>query len=77
MHADSAGQWDEWRVTGDPGRGYGEYGFTWSAARGDADPEKSARGFIARIRDARHPEWADGPHLSRRSVTVTEWEPAS
>jgi hypothetical protein len=65
--------YDEWRVTGRPGIGYPPYNFTWSPARGDQDAEFHARGFISlHGNDA----WIDGPHLHRRTVTVTEWEQA-
>lgn len=65
---------EEWRVTGDPGGGWPPYGFTWSAARGPnlGNPEAEARGFVALV--ASLGGWPDGPHLHRRTVTVTEWE---
>jgi hypothetical protein len=64
--------YEEWRVTGridgDP------YEFTWSPFRNPhlGEPEPAARGFIALVasRDA----WTDGPHLHKRTVTVTDWE---
>ncbi len=66
---------EEWRVTGDPGDRYPPYSFVWTPLRGDTDPEASARGFIALI--AEHGgTWRDGPHLHRRTVTETPWEPA-
>lgn len=66
-------QWDEWRVTGDPGGEFGAYSFIWSKARGHEQPESAARLFM-RLKD-REP-WKDGPHLHRRTVTVTDWTPA-
>lgn len=67
---------EEWRVTGTPGHGYPPYDFTWSPMRnphlGD-NPEQAARGFVAAIESAGG-AWDDGPHLSRRTVTVTDWE---
>jgi hypothetical protein len=70
--------YEEWRVTGDPGQGFPPYEFTWSPARnphlGD-DPETGARGFIALLQ-AHHETWIDGPHLHKRTVTVTDWEQA-
>lgn len=62
---------EEWRVTGDPGDSFPPYEFTFSPRRGYADPEHSARGFIALVNNT--VGWRDGPHLHRRTVTVTEW----
>jgi hypothetical protein len=66
--------YEEWRVTGDPGEGFPPYAFTWSPFRnphlGD-DPEASARGFVRLVRS--HESWTDGPHLHKRTVTVTDW----
>ena len=64
--------YEEWRVTGNPGEGFPPYTFTFSPIRGDQDPEKSARGFVALVRDVS--DWADGPHLHWRTVTVTDWQ---
>ena len=66
--------YEEWRVTGHPGEGFGLYVFTWSPMRGDDDPERTARGFITLVR--KHEAWADGPHLHKRTVTVTDWQEA-
>jgi hypothetical protein len=70
--------YEEWRVTGDwLGRPREEI-FSpkpqpWRRfARGYADPEGAARQVI----DSPSPEWTDGPHLHKRTVTVTDWEPA-
>lgn len=68
--------YEEWRVTGDPGGGFPAYSFTWSPVRGDVDPERTARGFVRLVEDVAE-VWADGPHLHRRTVTVTEWEEAT
>jgi len=68
-------QWDEWRVTGDPGGEFGAYSFIWSKARGDEQPEVPARLLMRRLEDQDEP-WKDGPHLHRRTVTVTDWIPA-
>lgn len=67
---------EEWRVTGEPGRGYPPYRFTWTADADSygsqcPDPESAARSFVEAVRD-----WDNGPHLHRRTVTRTEWEPA-
>lgn len=64
----------EWRVTGDPGGGFPPYDFTWSPFRNPhlGDAEAGARGFISLI--ASHDGWPDGPHLQKRTVTVTDWE---
>jgi hypothetical protein len=69
------GTFEEWRVTGRPGQGYPPYEFTWSLLRNPhlGDPETGARGFFSTI-PAFTERWEDGPHLSRRTVTVTEWE---
>lgn len=64
--------YEEWRVTGEPGEGYPPYEFTFSPVRGESDPEAKARGFVALIGSVGE-VWAVGPHLHRRTVTVTEW----
>ncbi|GAB1642551.1 hypothetical protein [Krasilnikovia sp. MM14-A1259] len=66
--------YEEWRVTGDPGAGFPKYDFTWSPERNPdlGDPETGARKFVALI--ASCGGWPDGPHLQRRTKTVTEWE---
>jgi len=65
--------YEEWRVTGQPDGGYPPYDFTWSPFRNPhlGECEAGARGFVAGIR--KYGTWPDGPHLSRRTVTVTEW----
>lgn len=69
--------YEEWRVTGDLGDDYPPYEFTWSPRRNPhlGDPEAGARGFIALVADTGC-AWPDGPHLHKRTVTVTDWEPA-
>lgn len=67
----SVTEYEEWRVTGRPGGGYPPYEFVWSAREGYDDPEATARAFVAMTRKN---DWEDEPHLSRRTVTVTEWE---
>lgn len=70
-------RYEEWRVTGDPGHGYPPYEFTWSTwTDPDRDPGQAARAFISEVADHKG-GWVDGPHLSRRTVTVTEWEPVA
>lgn len=66
--------YEEWRVTGQPTGDYPPYDFTWSSYRNPhlGDPERGARNFAATINGAGR--WDDGPHLSRRTVTVTGWE---
>jgi hypothetical protein len=59
---------DEWRVTGEPGHGYPSYRFTFRSDSHE-DPEASARKFAELGVD-----WADGPHLSHRTVTYSAWE---
>ena len=57
--------YEEWRVTGVPRRRTYEQIFI---------NEDSARAFMA---NASAPcDWVDGPHLHRRTVTVTEWREA-
>ena len=59
--------YEEWRVTGTWGTG--PYAFTWG--RGYSDPGAEARNFV---RAAQEPgPWTDGPHLHKRTVTVTDW----
>jgi hypothetical protein len=68
--------YEEWRVTGQPapcrGVTYPAYEFTWSQRRGDTDPEQGARHFVAGILSIGE-DWTDGPHLHKRTVTVTDW----
>lgn len=69
--------YEEWRVTGDPGDDDGSpYEFVWSPARNTAfdGGEVEARRFMALI--AEDGGWTDGPHLHKRTVTVTDWEEA-
>lgn len=66
--------YEEWQVTGHPGGEFPPYVFTWSPVRGEDDPERAARGFIELIKSCE--TWADGPHLHRRTVTMTDWEEA-
>lgn len=55
--------YDEWRVTGVPRHRTFEKVFT---------NEHSARIFLS---NATAPcAWKDGPHLHKRTVTVTDWE---
>ena len=63
--------YEEWRVTGDPGEGFPPYSFTWST-RGYGEPEVEARSFARTIRV--YDNWRDGPHVHKRTVTVTDWE---
>lgn len=67
--------YEEWRVTGDPGPGFPPYAFTWSPVNSPNGPEAAARGFLALL-DTVHDAWRDGPHLHKRTVTVTDWEDA-
>jgi hypothetical protein len=69
--------YEEWRVTGEPGQGYRPYSFTWSPSTrpGLHDLEGEARGFIALLKDVGE-TWIDGPHLHKRTVTVTDWHDA-
>jgi hypothetical protein len=58
---------EEWRITGDPGHGYPPYRFTFRSDQYQ-DPEASARKFCELGGD-----WANGPHLSHRTVTYSAW----
>lgn len=63
----------EWRVTGRPYVSDREiFEFVWSPLSTPwlGDSETAARQFMA-IGSG----WADGPHLSMRSVEIGEWEP--
>lgn len=67
---------EEWRVTGSPGQGFPLYDFTFGnptrlAMGEDGDPEAAARAFMAPI--LQRGTWVDGPHLSMRSITETDW----
>ena len=64
--------YEEWRVTG---TWVGQsYTFTWSPIGPPAweFPQQEARNFIETFRNS--DAWTDGPHLHKRTVTVTEWE---
>lgn len=69
--------YEEWRVTGTwSGQ---DYAFVWSPigsatrARGFENPQAEAHAFIEGMREFAA-NWADGPHLHKRTVTVSEWE---
>jgi hypothetical protein len=67
--------YEEWRVTGrlaDRAEG-SPYEFTWRKSA-YADPEGEARRFINDAAELMF--WTDGPHLHRRTVTVTDWQEA-
>lgn len=70
---DAAGTFEEWRVTGEPGHGYPTYDFVWSPIINPqlGDPREAALTFIEKIR--LRDDWADGPRLSHRTVTITNW----
>lgn len=59
---------EEWRVTGEPGKGYPSYRFTFSSDRYE-HPEAAARGFVESVSD-----WVDGPHLDHRTIAYWAWE---
>lgn len=67
-------EFEEWRVTGDPGDGYPKYDFTWSPDRNPhlGDPESAARTFAAAVRMHVTP-WKAGPDLSMRWVKRSKW----
>jgi len=62
---------EQWRVTGEPGGGFPPYSFTWPRPGVPEDAEQAARHFIAPI--LARGDWADGPHLSRRTVYEGAW----
>jgi hypothetical protein len=69
--------YEEWRVTGNPGPGFPPYAFVWTNqpdARGRVTPRPDweALDFVQLMRE--NDNWADGPHLHRRTVAVTDWE---
>ena len=63
----------EWRVTGVPRRRPTAVVFSGSDY---AEPERMARAFVVNTTDAVGADWVDGPHLHKRTVTVTDWETA-
>lgn len=74
MSPDPAREYEEWRVTGEPGHGYPTYEFVWSPLINPqlGDAKEAALAFIEKIwiRD----DWLIGPYLSHRTVTVTDWK---
>ena len=64
--------YEEWRVTGTwdgkPPIG-GPIYIVWRTSEYD-DAEDCARGWLV---GATHEIWTDGPHLHKRTVTVTDW----
>jgi hypothetical protein len=69
--------YDEWRVTGvwhdrTFKRIYSPKPNGRQSNRGHTEPETAARALAA----ANPNQWADGPHLHKRTVTVTDWETA-
>ena len=63
--------YEEWRVTGTWDDQ--EYSFTWSPVGRPAweFPEQEARNFLGSFHS--FDAWTDGPHLHKRTVTVTDW----
>lgn len=61
--------YDEWRVTGTPLRRSVEQTYS---GEDFTDPEGAARWYMAAATGPA--PWVDGPHLHRRTVTVTDWE---
>lgn len=64
--------YDEWRVTGTPLRRSVEQTYS---GEDFTDPEGAARWYMAAATGPA--PWVDGPHLHRRTVTVTDWELAA
>lgn len=64
---------EQWRVTGEPGAGFPSYSFTWPRPGVPENAERRARQFVATV--LAHGDWADGPHLSRRTVYESAWRP--
>jgi hypothetical protein len=71
---EQVGTFEEWRVTGHPGQGFPPYEFIWSPLINPqlGDAHEAALAFVERIWV--RGDWADGPHLSRRTVTLSAWE---
>lgn len=69
---DSPGTYIEWRVRGVSDPDWPPYEFVWSKRTHPGDPESAARAMVRVIADS----WVDGPYLSHRTVTITEWETA-
>jgi len=63
--------YEEWRVTGKPRLRTIEQRYSGEDYH---DPEEAARIYISNVIIGSG--WADGPHLSKRTVTVTDWEDA-
>ena len=72
--------YEEWRVTGQmadlDGYKVQPYSFTWSKVKTPeyGEPESAARWFLRQLEGK--VRWTDGPHLHRRTVTVTDWQAA-
>ena len=64
--------YEEWRVTGSDTCGR-SVDAIWRPDEDGNDCEGQARGYVAW---ASTQEWTDGPHLHKRTVTVTDWEQA-
>jgi hypothetical protein len=66
--------YEEWRVTGTWDGSEVDYEFSPARAKG-IDPEAAARNVVAMVAK-RGWDWTDGPHLHKRTrtVTVSEWE---
>jgi hypothetical protein len=67
--------YEEWRVTGrfiNVYTGHEEPYHCTARGLHVRDPENDARTHLAEVTDAE--AWTDGPHLHRRTVTVTDWE---
>lgn len=62
--------YEEWRITGSDEYG-GRLADVLFTSTEDGDAEARARSFADWAR-AKH--WTDGPHLHKRTVTVTDWE---
>lgn len=66
---------EQWRVTGRPADGP-PVDHTWIPATADqGESELAARRFVA-AQHAAGRRWDDGPHLHRRVVLYTGWQPA-
>ena len=62
--------YEEWRVTGRWGEDAFEEFWMDDGAEHD-NAEGQARAFAKAMRENGH--WTDGPHLHKRTVTVTDW----
>jgi hypothetical protein len=69
IQTDREATYEEWRVTGTDEDG-DPISVTYSEDGYDLDPKAGAQAFVAWVETQ---GWTDGPHLHKRTVTVTDW----